>query len=144
MSLKKQTKKWENLPGEVWKEVPESAEFLISNMGRVKKNDGALLLATGKKGTYRSLSVKVKGARKVLKVHRLVLTVFARSPLPKEFARHANGDLSDNRLENLAWCSLVESRLLKPSDVNPVDDKLASRFDGRTGTVRQARDRKTP
>ena len=143
MARKNKTTNWKTLKGELWKAVPESEDLFISNMGRVRNQEGVLFVANGRKDTYRSLSIKIKGVRKAVKIHRLVLTLFNRPPQPKEFARHTNGDISDNRLENLAWCSLVETSRVQILN-NPVDAKLSSRFGGRTGTMRQPRDIKTP
>lgn len=55
-------------------------------------------------GGYRQAHLCVGGQRRVVKVHRLVLLVFAGPPpSPAHEAAHENGDCEDNRLENLSW-----------------------------------------
>jgi hypothetical protein len=46
-------------------------------------------------------------------IHRLVLSVFDREPLPGEQAAHLDGNKDNNRLDNLKWCTKLENEAHK-------------------------------
>jgi len=62
----------------------------------------------GKVG-YPYVTFKDMDTRKTFKVHRLVATAFIPNPENKPSVNHINGIKSDNRVDNLEWCTNVEN-----------------------------------
>lgn len=100
---------------EVWKPIPGcEGEYEVSDQGRVRSLDrhveGMLGMRRGRVLKPQWAGPRGKQYRQVtlrdghqLKVHLLVLTVFA-GPRPDGLQGcHTNGDKSDNRLINLRW-----------------------------------------
>ena len=58
---------------------------------------------------YRRLSIKVNGKRKHYAVHRLVGIAFIPNPLNKPQIDHIDGNVGNNRVDNLRWCSNKEN-----------------------------------
>ena len=103
---------------EIWKDVKGyEGEYLVSNMGRVKsikKKFGTLHQETILKpatiwtGYLRVGLVKDKKSKSIF-VHRLVAQEFIPNPENKPIINHINGDRTDNRVENLEWCTQKEN-----------------------------------
>jgi len=84
--------------------VTDRGDIYSSNYaktGRIKK-----LTISKKRNGYFGISL---GAHNYKLVHRLVAETFI--PNPKGFSQvnHKNGDKTDNRVENLEWCSAKEN-----------------------------------
>lgn len=59
---------------------------------------------------YRQVCLRVEGKRKSCLVHRIVLAYFTNKPLDYNLiVNHKNGLKSDNRLENLEWCTYSQN-----------------------------------
>ena len=105
---------------EIWKDI-EGWEGLyqVSNLGKVKSlpryHDAKHPYITkerilkprfcGKTREYLSVSLNDNCEVKQMKVHRLVAQAFVPNPKGHKEINHINEDKSDNRAENLEWCS---------------------------------------
>lgn len=67
-----------------------------------------LKLSPNEKG-YLRLYINTKKGRKIYRVHRLVAKAYIPNPLNLTDVNHKNGDKTDNRIENLEWCTPQEN-----------------------------------
>lgn len=93
---------------EVWKDIYEG--YQVSNDGRVRslKRGKILTLREHHKG-YLQVHLRVNGKDITPKVHRLVARAFIENPNNLPQVNHINGDKTDNRTENLEWCTNGEN-----------------------------------
>lgn len=111
---------------EIWKDITGyEGYFQVSNLGnfrsldrRIKyKNSGtrlypgkSLLTETIVEGYQRIVLMKDAVKRRYM-CHRLVAQEFIPNPEGKPFINHINGNKSDNRAENLEWCTQSENEI---------------------------------
>ena len=104
---------------EIWKDV-EGYEGLyqVSNLGRVKslsKNwchkKEIILIPRKINSGYVFTTLFKNGKSKNITIHRLVAKAFIPNPLKKEQVNHINGIKTDNRIENLEWCTREENKI---------------------------------
>lgn len=108
----------ESLPNEFWKYIPNTNNrYLISNNGRLltlkyKGSNNASIMkpAKNKKGYLHTLIV-YNGKLKPVTIHRLVATAWLDNPFNKSQVNHINFIRTDNRVENLEWCTPKENTL---------------------------------
>ena len=104
---------------EIWKDIKGfEGYYQVSNMGRVKSLERMKRSGRGyykapekiRKGRkdidgYLFLTLHKDGKRKTCKIHRLVAQAFIENPQNLQEVNHKNEDKTDNRVENLEWCS---------------------------------------
>lgn len=104
---------------EIWKPVVGyENRYEVSNFGRVRRfvfgKDGVFvgkkLMYLRKDGYgYYTIRISINSALKELKVHRLVAQAFIPNPENKPQIDHINTIRTDNRVENLRWCTQTEN-----------------------------------
>jgi hypothetical protein len=96
--------------------------YQVSNQGRIKRLSRTIYLDNGKydieekvlkpsttkKGYFR-IGLRKDNKTKFFKVHRIVANVFIPNSENKPQINHINGVKTDNRTENLEWCTCKEN-----------------------------------
>jgi DNA-binding NtrC family response regulator len=92
------------------KEIFKYPNYFITVCGRVYsgKTDKYLKPSYDKQG-YERVGLYNNGKTTTIKVHRLVAEAYIENPLNKSDVNHKDGDKSNNRLENLEWCTRSEN-----------------------------------
>lgn len=101
---------------EIWKDIKGyENKYQISNKGRVRnltykrqKVPKVLKPFSTYRGYYR-VSLFRNNRRKDVFIHRLVALTFIPNPNNYPVINHKNGNKSDNRIENLEWCTQSEN-----------------------------------
>lgn len=91
-----------------WKKINGYPRYSVSSLGEVRNDDtGAFLKAVKAKNGY--LRLMLTPGRVNKSVHRLVAEAFIPNPNNKPYINHINGDKTDNRVDNLEWCTQSEN-----------------------------------
>ena len=95
---------------ETWLPVAGYENYEVSNLGRVRSvarggTKGGVLRPQKNRGGYLDVTLCKNGKRKGCTIHRLVATAFLENPLNLPQVNHKNECKTDNRVENLEWCT---------------------------------------
>ena len=105
---------------EIWRDIPEyEGLYQVSNMGQVKSlnryvrgnsnskmfKKGILLKFSSDKDGYLTVGLHKDKKQKLMKIHRLVALAFLENPENLPCINHKNEIKTDNRVENLEWCT---------------------------------------
>lgn len=103
----------EDLLNEEWKDIKGyEGHYQVSNYGRIKSfaiNKGMyvkILKYVPDKDGYNRIGIYNKGKMKNFSVHRLVAKAFIYNPNNYPVVNHINGIKTDNRVNNLEWCTI--------------------------------------
>jgi hypothetical protein len=117
-------KDWQKTTIELWRPVKDFPGYEVSNQGRLRSwwqvsgtgriKDSVWHILTGglDRGGYRGFILCRDGKPRVRrKLHRLVATTFLPPPIRVEqtTVNHKNNVSSDNRVDNLEWCTVHEN-----------------------------------
>lgn len=111
-----------NYIGEVWKDIADyEGLYQVSNFGRVRslkyrKTEKIQIMKSFNRNSYLAVCLAKDSRTKFYNIHRLVAAAFLPNPNNLPCVNHKNEIKTDNRVENLEWCSYSYNN--KYSNVN--------------------------
>lgn len=95
---------------EQWRDVQGyEGLYQVSDLGRVRNKRQRILSAHLNGSGYVQTTLSKGGRREYPLVHRLIALAFVPNPEGKPQINHKNGTKTDNRPDNLEWCTMGEN-----------------------------------
>lgn len=93
-----------------WKVYPKNENYLVSDTGLIKSvRYNKLLIPKKNWDGYLRIQIWNHNKSHFISWHRVVAETWIPNPENKPFINHKNGIKSDNRIENLEWCTQQEN-----------------------------------
>jgi hypothetical protein len=98
---------------ETWKTIDNFPNYEVSSLGRVKssKFNKERILKPSLVADYPHVILCINGVTSGHHVHRLVANAFLPHVEGKRYIDHKNRIKTDNRIENLQWCTASENQV---------------------------------
>jgi hypothetical protein len=99
---------------EIWKNIKDyEGLYQVSNLGNIKSNkrkgtNGIITKQLSKIGYY-IVDLYKNSKRETKYLHRIIAETFISNPNNFPCINHKNGIKTDNRIDNLEWCSYSEN-----------------------------------
>lgn len=91
---------------EIWKDViGYEGLYVVSNFGNVKNSKSNRMLKQENAKGYKRVTLRKNNTARHFTVHRLVATAFLENPYDYPCINHIDENTSNNRLDNLEWCT---------------------------------------
>lgn len=82
----------------------------VSNLGNIKNlKTGKVLKPSLQKNGYLTYTFCQNRIRKTFRIHRLVALYFIDNPNNLPYVNHKDGDKTNNKVDNLEWCTAKEN-----------------------------------
>lgn len=90
--------------------INEFDNYGISNLGNIKNlKKGNILTPCLNKNGYLTYTFCQNGVKKTFRIHRLVALYFVENPNNLPYVNHKDGNKTNNKAENLEWCTAQEN-----------------------------------
>lgn len=122
---------------EEWRPIAGTAgQYEVSSYGRLRSNISKKMLRTYVNSAgYVLATFPINGVKKARQMHRIVAEAFIENPDGKPQINHIDADRTNNRVDNLEWCTPSENTLhsfkIGRSVRYPHHEKAVIRSDGK-------------
>lgn len=101
-----------SLSDEIWKDIPGyEGLYQASSIGRIRNYRLKVLKPNLVKSGYYHITLSSSSIPKTYRLHRIIGYAFIPQECGKPQINHINGIKTDNRVENLEWCTHSENQL---------------------------------
>lgn len=96
---------------EEWVIIGIAPNYSVSNFGNIRNNKTFRIMKPKLLRGYQYVCLRKDGKNLCKQVHRLVAIAFIKNDYNKPFVNHKDYNRSNNRVDNLEWCSKSENQL---------------------------------